>query len=237
MAEMPRHTDHATHDRTLVAASAANDLAGAALAEATERLASCPDCAALHADLLAIASALGELPPPVRTRDFTITAEQAAALRPTGWRRLVAGLRSPRGGFVRPLAVTFTTLGLVGLLLAAVPAAMPLGMLGGAGDFRATAGDRDEGAGQPGTEVEPGAGGAAGPELSPGDAGSPGDDGENAGGGDAGSQSTSGGTDPPGGVDAATDDRGPSPWLLVLSIALLSIGIGLLAARRLTRDP
>jgi hypothetical protein len=234
---MPRHADHAAHDRTLVAAAAANDLEGAALAEATERLASCPDCAALHADLLAIASALGELPAPVRTRDFTITAEQAAALRPTGWRRLVVGLRSPRGAIVRPLAVTFTTLGIVGLLLAAVPAAVPLGMLAGAGDFRATAGDRNEGAGVPGAEVDPGTGGLSGPELSPGDVSSPGDDGETAGGGDAGSQSTSGGADPPGGRDAATVDAGPSPWLLVLSIALLSIGIGLFAARRLTRDP
>jgi hypothetical protein len=228
---MPRHPDHAAHDRTLVAAAAANDLEGAALAEATERLASCPDCAALHADLLAIASALGELPAPVRSRDFTITAEQAAALRPTGWRRLVAGFRSPRGAIVRPLAVTFTTLGLVGLLLAAVPAAVPLGMLGGAGDFRATAGDRNEGAGVPGAEVDPGTGGLSGPELSPGD------DGGTTGEGDAGSQSTGGGADPPGGRDAATVDAGPSPWLLVLSIALLSIGIGLFAARRLTRDP
>jgi hypothetical protein len=233
---MPRHPDHATHDRTLVAAAAGNDLEGAALAEATERLASCPDCAALHADLRAIATALGELPAPVRTRDFTITAEQAAALRPTGWRRLVAGLRSPRGSVVRPLAVTFTTLGLVGLLLAAIPAAVPLGMLGSAGDFRATAG-QDEGAGIPGTEVDPGMDGVSGPELSPGDVRSPGDDGETAGGGDAGSQSTNGGADPPDGRDAATIDGGPSPWLLVLSIALLSIGIGLFAARRLTRDP
>jgi hypothetical protein len=110
-------------------------------------------------------------------------------------------------------------------------------MLAGAGDFRATAGDRNEGAGVPGAEVDPGTGGLSGPELSPGDVSSPGDDGETAGGGDAGSQSTSGGADPPGGRDAATVDAGPSPWLLVLSIALLSIGIGLFAARRLTRDP
>jgi hypothetical protein len=219
---MPRHPDHAAHDRTLVAAAAANDLEGAALAEATERLASCPDCAALHADLLAIASALGELPAPVRSRDFTITAEQAAALRPTGWRRLVAGFRSPRGAIVRPLAVTFTTLGLVGLLLAAVPAAVPLGMLGGAGDA-AGSGDREyaldalqSAGGSPSVE-------AAAPEVAPSGDGveAPSD------------QAAAPGASLPADAPKTTEEAvagsgGPSP-IAIASIALLGLGLGLLA--------
>jgi hypothetical protein len=234
--DRPLRPDHAAHDRTLVAALAAGDLVAApapgggdleaaALAEATELVATCPDCAELHADLVAIAAAVRELPAPVRTRDFRLSAGQAAALRPSGWRRLVAGLGSPRATVVRPLPITFTTLGLVGLLLASVPAAVPLGILGSAGggdDFNATAGQSGDDGTVVGPEVAPGSIDVSAPEASGGDATK----------GDGGSGSESTGT---GDRDAGAPG-GPSPWLLVLSIALLAMGIGMLAARRLTRD-
>ena len=87
----------------------------------------CGECAALHADLGAIAAATRALPDPIRPRSFTLSAEQAERLRPTGWRRL-SGLRLDQRRFTRPMAIACTTLGLAGLLLAALPSA-PLGLL------------------------------------------------------------------------------------------------------------
>ena len=63
---------------------------------ATALVTGCQDCAALHAEIRAIAAAMPDLPAPVRTRDFRITPEQAASLRPTGWRALVGAIASPR---------------------------------------------------------------------------------------------------------------------------------------------
>jgi hypothetical protein len=73
-------------------------------------------------------------------RDFTITAEQAARLRRTGWLgTLLAPFAGARSA-ARPLAATFTTLGLVGVFVAAaVPA-----LVGGAASMAAP-----EGAGAP----------------------------------------------------------------------------------------
>ena len=120
-------TSHAAHDTLLIAALAADDLTGAARSDAEARLAACPDCAALHADLVAIAAATSTLPAPVRPRSFTLAPEQAARLAPSPWRRLLGGLRNPTG-LARPLAATFTTLGIAGLLLTALPAIGPIGL-------------------------------------------------------------------------------------------------------------
>lgn len=49
-------------------------------AEAVRLLASCPSCVVLHADLLALASATRALPMPARSRDFRLTADDAARL-------------------------------------------------------------------------------------------------------------------------------------------------------------
>jgi hypothetical protein len=116
---------HAGHDRTLVAALAADDLATEGDA-ATALVASCTECAALHADLVAIATATRALPAPVRSRDFRLTPEDAARLDSNPWRRLGDWFRRP-AGLTRPLAVTFTTLGLAGLLVSSLPAVMPFG--------------------------------------------------------------------------------------------------------------
>jgi hypothetical protein len=113
---------HADHDPLLVAAFAAGDL-GLADRERVELLASaCTECALLEADLRAIATATAALPKPVRQRDFSLSAEDAVRLRRRRWRGLVGALAGPRSAALKPLATGLTTLGIAGLLLAALPA-------------------------------------------------------------------------------------------------------------------
>ncbi len=115
---MPHLPDHATHDPELIAAFAAGDATGSALDEATALVAECADCAELHRDLRAITTALPELPAPARSRDFRLTESQADALRPSGWRGLVAAFASPRFRLAAPLGTGLAAAGLAGLLLA-----------------------------------------------------------------------------------------------------------------------
>jgi hypothetical protein len=79
--------DHAGHDRLLVAALAAGDLAGTDRDHALDLTRSCSACAELHDDLVAIARATAVVPPPVaaRPRDFQLTPADAARLRRVGW--------------------------------------------------------------------------------------------------------------------------------------------------------
>ena len=116
---------HAAHDPVLVAAYAAGDATGPELETATALVAACAACAALHHDLRAITAALPLMPAPRRTRDFRLTAEQAASLRPAGWRRLLAPFAGPRFAFAAPLGSGLAALGLVGILLAGT--GLPLG--------------------------------------------------------------------------------------------------------------
>ena len=118
--------DHAA----LIVALDAGDLAGAERLAAESLAASCAGCAALADDLAAIRGAMTALPVVPRRRDYRLTTEDAARLRPTGWRRLLEWLGAP-GSAVRPLATGLATLGVVGLLLTA---GLPgLSGLGGAG--------------------------------------------------------------------------------------------------------
>ena len=134
---MPHIPDnvHDTHDLELVAAHAAGDAQGPALERATALVAACTECAALHHDLRAIAAAMPELPAPVRPRDFRLTPEQAASLRPSGIRGLLAAFSGPRFAFATPLGTGLAALGIVGVLVAS-------------GGFASggTAGARDDGA-------------------------------------------------------------------------------------------
>ena len=109
---------HAAHDADLVAAYAAGDATGAELEAATTLVAACGGCAALHRDLRVIAAALPAMPAPRRTRDFRLTPEQAASLRPAGWRRLLAPFAGTRFAFAAPLGSGLAALGIVGILLA-----------------------------------------------------------------------------------------------------------------------
>jgi hypothetical protein len=115
--------DHDGHDRLLVAALAAGDLAGTDRDHALELTRSCAACGELYDDLLAISRATAVVPPPVaaRPRDFQLTPADAARLRPAGWRRLIATLGTARLAASRPLGVGLATFGLVGLLLGNAP--------------------------------------------------------------------------------------------------------------------
>ena len=117
---MPHIPDsrHSDHDPLAIAAHAAGDATGTELQLASDLVASCADCAALHADLRAISAALPELPAPARPRDFTLTPEQAASLRPSGWRRFLAPLAGPRFAFAGPVGGGLAALGIAGLLVA-----------------------------------------------------------------------------------------------------------------------
>ena len=117
----PVSEPHVQHDPLLVASLAAGDLAGADRDHAAAQVASCADCATLHADLIAIARATAALPPVVAPRDFTLSREQAAALRPTGWRRLVAAMSGSRPLMSRQLGIGLATIGLAGLLVSVLP--------------------------------------------------------------------------------------------------------------------
>ena len=117
---MPHMPDshHDTHDLELVAAFAAGDATGADLETVTALVASCADCAALHHDLRAIAAAMPALPTPVRPRDFRLTPEQAASLRPRGFRAILAAFASPKLSFATPLGTGLAAIGIVGVLVA-----------------------------------------------------------------------------------------------------------------------
>ena len=84
MADLPSaargRNGHDEHDPELIAALLDRDLPDADRSLAAVRVAACPACATLHEDLLALAKATLELPTPPRHRDFTLTAEVAAAL-------------------------------------------------------------------------------------------------------------------------------------------------------------
>ena len=249
---------HPNHDRLLISAHAAGDLAGRDLATADALLAACEDCRTLHADLRAIASATRDLPAPASAsaRDFRIPPERAAVLVRGGfWRRLLRPFGRP-GGASRPLAMAFTTLGVAGLLLASLPtlqlapgdasratapevtnerdAAQATAAVDTAPPFDTSGGAEYQPSGQgTGVGARPTAlpvvasdgAGAGGPKVQP--------TGESAGSG-TGAGATAEPTAESGGVPElamATDgSSGPSP-LVLLSVAFLAAGLGLMILR------
>jgi hypothetical protein len=150
---MPHLPDsqHPDHDLELIAAYAAGDATGPELEHASALIASCGDCAALHHDLRSIAAALPELPAPARTRDFRLTSEQAAELRPKGIRGLLATLSGPRFSFATPVGTGLAALGIVGVLVAS--GGLPVGS-------GSTAAPEPETATTQNDQAAPGAGGA-----------------------------------------------------------------------------
>jgi hypothetical protein len=214
---------HALHDEELIAAFAAGDVddpADAARAQSfVERCATCRD---LHRDLQAIAEAIrasGSAAERSRTlsapRDFRLTAEDAARLRPSapaaritvrlGWRSRVSRAIA---AFGRPAGAAMATLGVVGVLIGSLTlGGVPLASVGGAAAPPSTSAAVDQGGPLPEATASRGSsrpfetltGGAAGP-------GAP-----------------------------ASSGSGPGGPVLVFggSIVLLVMGIGLiLAARR-----
>jgi hypothetical protein len=126
---MPNATSaHALHDPELIAALAARepDLKTADRATAQVLVDACADCRGLLADLRALQIALPATTTPARPRGFTLTTADAHQLRGSGWRRVVRFFGSSRDAFSRPLAIGFTTIGIVALLITALPS-IPLG--------------------------------------------------------------------------------------------------------------
>ncbi len=116
--------DHAAHDALLLAALASGDvLEPADHTRADDLVRDCPECALLLADMTAIRAATADLPAPPRRRDFRLTDADAARLRPSGWRRILAGFGSPQARLTGPAALGLATLGVAGLLFATIPSA------------------------------------------------------------------------------------------------------------------
>jgi hypothetical protein len=117
--------DHARHDPMWMAALATRDpdLGESERTRAEAALQSCGPCADLFAELVAVSAAIPAAAIPTRPRDFTLTAADAARLRPRGLHRWLAGIGSVRDGITFPLAMGLTTMGIAGLLVATVPAA------------------------------------------------------------------------------------------------------------------
>jgi hypothetical protein len=233
----PTASPHAGHDAILVAALAADDLHDTARSDAEALVAACSACAALHADLRAIAAATKALPAPVRTRDYRLTAAQAERLRPSAMRRWLEAFASPRLAVTRPLAVAFTTLGIAGLLLTAIPAAGPVGLLSGAADRAAAQAPEAGEMGGPAASVAPefvgtppaaeplpgeGSLGAGGAAAVPGSGDPTGNESEGVGDASASPTATR---------DLSLGRGSDPPWLAMLSTGLLAVGLALFALR------
>jgi hypothetical protein len=159
---------HARHDPELIAALAARepDLPARELAAARELVGQCGDCRDLLADLLTLQVALPATDTPTRPRDFTLTPADARELRGSGWRRILGFFGSTRDAFSRPLAIGFTTIGVVALLITAVPS-IPLGGAGGAAVLSTVGNAVPEGAGGAAPSAAPAAASAAAPAAAP----------------------------------------------------------------------
>jgi hypothetical protein len=119
------HGSHARHDRFAIA-----DSIGGGTLRAT--VGTCPACRALQIDLLTLQGAIRAAWAPRRTRDLRLTLADATRLERRRWRQLVGLIGGPLDALTRPLALSFTALGLAGLLLTTVPAVLPMGATGGA---------------------------------------------------------------------------------------------------------
>jgi hypothetical protein len=142
-----RHSDHLAHDSILIASLAEADPSDSNPARARDQVEACPDCAALQADLLALAAATHALPATQRPRDFRLTAADAERLQRRGWRSILHRLAGPRFAIAQPLGAVLATLGLAGFLLVSAPALQPNAVtserLSGAGAPSSAGGDRD----------------------------------------------------------------------------------------------
>lgn len=127
---------HATHDPVLVAALAAGDVPPTERVQAEALVSGCTECASLHADLLAISTAVRTLPltEPHAPRDFRLTSEAAERLdRGARIRHFLRPFGGASFGLGRPVGAALATLGLVGILLSAATPSFLGGLAGGAG--------------------------------------------------------------------------------------------------------
>lgn len=152
----PRRTpsDHARHDRLLVARLAADDAYPSEVADARALVEGCSHCAELSADIRLLRAAASELPAPRRPRDFRLTPEQAEDLRGSALDRLLRRIGGPGLSPLRPVAGVALSLGLA---LAVVGTALPAPL---ASDFEENAvmsvdAGAPEDAGREGQEAPP----------------------------------------------------------------------------------
>ena len=231
MAEQDRGSDdprlaavarHALHDEELVAAFAADDVDDPAdLERARSFVDRCAMCRELHGDLRQIRSAVQASGTAAQRaasiaapRDFRLTAEDAARLRPgspvarlgarVGWQ---GRLRLGVAAFGRPLGTGLATLGVAGLLIGSLTlSGSPFALMSGAGAGASS--------GPPGADQT-----VAAPEQS-----------------ERSMTSAPGSTTKDSGGDLvpSTTAGGPGVGALLLggSFAVLVAGIGLLAASR-----
>ncbi len=114
---------HESHDRLLVARFAVGDvLAPDEVATVRAVMAGCAECRELVSQMQVVQQATAESQAPARPRDFFITTEQAATLRPNAWLRFLGRFSAPRMTVLRPLAGATLAIGVV---LAGVGAVMP----------------------------------------------------------------------------------------------------------------
>ncbi len=158
---------HGTHDEMLVASLADHSLPDVDRKAAEVLVASCRECADLHADILAVRAATVTMPTPARPRDYTLTADDAARLRSRGWRRLVSAFGTARDSFSRPLAVGLTTLGIAGLLVASLPSIVAGGVTFGSGTLTTVGAGNLPGGGLAAPVTNPGSENATGAPAVP----------------------------------------------------------------------
>ncbi len=115
-------SEHRRHDRLLVTRFAVDDAYPNEREEALKLVETCSECAALAADVRLVSAVVPRLPVAPRTRDFTITAEQAERLRGSGLSRWLRTLAMPGWTALRPVAGVALSIGLV---MAVVGAGMP----------------------------------------------------------------------------------------------------------------
>lgn len=238
-------SDHAAHDLLLVAALADGDIEARDRSRAELQVTGCGECGELRDELVAIAAATTRLPRPTRSREFTISQDEAARLRRPSLRRFLIDLAGPRGIIGRPVATAVTSLGVAGILLASA------GGMFGNGDAAGAATSETDG------DVPRAAQQTAAPEAAPGlESGEPIRLGPSGAGASEPPQDTSGvaGASPDPGA-AQVPDRAPTPApspggsdlkafyggdsvggespLVPISIALLGLGLGLFVLRRI----
>jgi hypothetical protein len=132
------NSEHDRHDRVLVARYAAGEAYHSEIDEAKDLVDNCDECAALAADIRLISARTADLPAARRPRDFRITPEQAEQLRGSWFDRLMRGFSSPGWSVVRPVAAASLAIGMVLIVVGALPIS-----LGGGSSAEPVAGNQD----------------------------------------------------------------------------------------------
>ncbi len=110
----PSASAHDQHEPLLVAQVVAGDPLDPATADPVRRwLRTCPQCAALAADLTRVSAAVAGEPVPPRRRDFRLSPEDAERLRGNAVTRRLRRLSWPRSRAFAPAAAGVMSIGLV----------------------------------------------------------------------------------------------------------------------------